>query len=75
MARDVDQVVHRCAPLVRHLHDVFGADRITCPSNFPIDKPVHTIGASVAVLTEILGSDADLDRLLRDVAARTYRVT
>jgi L-fuconolactonase len=71
----VGQVVDRCAPLVRHLHDAFGSDRVMWASNFPIDKPVHTIGASIAIITEILGSDADPDKLLRDVAARTYRIT
>jgi len=35
--------------------------------------PHHRAG--VVVLTEIFESDADLDRLLRDVAARTYRIT
>jgi predicted TIM-barrel fold metal-dependent hydrolase len=43
-------------------------------SNFPIDKPVQSIPASVEVLLEVLGDDADLPLLLRDVARRTYRL-
>ena len=64
----------RWAPLIRHLHDVFGADRTMWASNFPMDKVTVTIPASVAVLLDVLGADADPDRLLRDVAARTYRI-
>lgn len=64
----------RWAPLIRHLHDVFGPDRTMWASNFPMDKPTVTIPASVAVLLDVLGTDADPDRLLRDVAARTYRI-
>jgi len=71
----VSQVVDRCAPLIRHLHDCFGAERTMWASNFPIDKPVHTIPASLAVITDVLGDAADLDLLVRDVARRTYRLT
>jgi len=68
------QLVERCAPLIRHVQDVFGPDRTMWASNYAIDKPVHTIPASVEVLTEVLGADADLSLLLRDVARRTYRL-
>ena len=61
-------------PLIRHLHDVFGADRTMWASNFPMDKATVTIPTSVAVLLDVLGSDAQPDLLLRDVAARTYRI-
>lgn len=64
----------RWGPLIRHLHDVFGADRTLWASNFPMDKATVTIPASVAVLLDVLGSDADPDLLLRDVAARVYRI-
>lgn len=70
----VGEVLDRCAPLIRHVHEVFGAQRTMWASNFPIDKPVHTIPASLELVTEALGSDADLDLLLRDVARRTYRL-
>ena len=62
-------------PLIRHLHDVFGAERTMWASNFPMDKPTVTIPASVAVLLDVLGTGADPTLLLRDVAARTYRIT
>jgi predicted TIM-barrel fold metal-dependent hydrolase len=62
------------APLIRHLHDVFGANRTMWASNFPMDKATVTIPASVAVLLDVLGADAEPDLLLRDVAARTYRI-
>jgi L-fuconolactonase len=64
----------RWYPLIRHLHDVFGADRTMWASNFPMDKATVTIPASVAVLLDVLGSDAHPDLLLRDVAARVYRI-
>jgi L-fuconolactonase len=64
----------RWGPLIRHLHDVFGDDRTMWASNFPMDKPTVTIPASVAVLLDVLGADADPDLLLRDVAARVYRI-
>jgi len=64
----------RWGPLIRQLHDVFGANRTMWASNFPMDKPTVTIPASVAVLLDVLGADADPDLLLRDVAARTYRI-
>jgi L-fuconolactonase len=69
-ARFVDTV----APLIRHLHDSFGADRTMWASNFPMDKPGIGIPASIALLIDVLGEDADLDLLLRDVARRTYRI-
>lgn len=68
------ELVDRCAPLVGHLHDCFGAERTMWASNFPIDKPVHSIPASVAILLEILGSAADPALLFRDVARRVYRL-
>lgn len=61
-------------PLIRHLQDVFGHDRTMWASNFPMDKVTVTIPASVAVLLDVLGADADAGRLLRDVAAQTYRI-
>jgi hypothetical protein len=39
-----------------------------------MDKACLTIPASVRILTDVLGSDADLPRLVRDVARRTYRI-
>jgi predicted TIM-barrel fold metal-dependent hydrolase len=67
-------LIERCAPLIRQVHDVFGPERTMWASNFPIDKPVQSIPASVEVLLEVLGDDADLPLLLRDVARRTYRL-
>lgn len=70
----VGLLADRWGPLIRHLHDAFGANRTMWASNFPIDKATVTIPASVAVLLDVLGADADPDLLLRDVAARTYRI-
>jgi predicted TIM-barrel fold metal-dependent hydrolase len=67
-------LVERCAPLIQHLHEVFGPDRTMWASNYAIDKPVQTIPASVEVLLEVLGPGTDLTLLLRDVARRTYRL-
>jgi predicted TIM-barrel fold metal-dependent hydrolase len=70
----LDQLVELAAPLVRHLHDCFGVDRTMWASNYPMDKACLTIPASVRVVTDVLGSDADPQKLLRDVARRTYRI-
>jgi predicted TIM-barrel fold metal-dependent hydrolase len=68
-------VAEQWAPLIRHLHDAFGANRTMWASNFPMDKATVSIPASDAVLLDVLGADADPDLLLRDVAARTYRIS
>ncbi|MUL62977.1 amidohydrolase [Mycobacterium sp. CBMA 234] len=62
------------APLVRHLHEVFGPDRTMWASNYPIDKPGHRIPASARLILDVLGSDADPQKLFHDVAQRTYRI-
>ena len=63
------------SPLVRHVHDAFGRDRTMWASNFPMDKPTLTLPASLGVLVEALGDDADLAALTRDVATRVYRLS
>jgi predicted TIM-barrel fold metal-dependent hydrolase len=78
-ARPVDAgatgpLVERSAPLIQHVQDVFGPERTMWASNFPIDKPVQTIPASVEMLIAVLGDQADLSLLMRDVARRTYRL-
>jgi predicted TIM-barrel fold metal-dependent hydrolase len=70
----VDRLVDRAAPLVRHVHDCFGADRTMWASNFPMDKSCLTIPASAEIVTQVLGADAEPDKLFRDVARRTYRI-
>ncbi|MGB8407038.1 MAG: amidohydrolase family protein [Mycobacterium sp.] len=70
----LSEVTDRAAPLIRHLHDSFGPQRTMWASNYPIDKPVHTIPASVRVLLDVLGADADVPELLCNVARRTYRI-
>ena len=62
------------APMIRHVHDVFGADRTMWASNFPIDKAELTLPATLRIVTDVLGSDADLTKLVRDVARRVYRI-
>jgi predicted TIM-barrel fold metal-dependent hydrolase len=64
----------RLAPLIRHLHDAFGPERTMWASNFPMDKPKQTLPASLRLVTDVLGEDADLDLLVRDVARRVYRL-
>lgn len=68
------EVTDRVAPLVRHLHDCFGADRTMWASNYPMDKPVLSLPATAQVLLDVLGSDAQPGLLFHDVAARTYRL-
>jgi predicted TIM-barrel fold metal-dependent hydrolase len=68
------ELIERSAPLIQHVQEVFGPERTMWGSNFPIDKPVQTIPASVEVLTDVLGDATDLSLLMRDVARRTYRL-
>ncbi|MFD4352656.1 amidohydrolase family protein [Nocardia sp. NPDC058518] len=68
------EVTDMAAPLIRHLHDSFGPERTMWASNYPIDKPVHSIPASARILTEVLGADAVPHQLFHDVARRTYRL-
>jgi L-fuconolactonase len=67
-------LIERSAPLIRHLHDCFGPARTMWASNYPIDKPGHTISASAHVLLDVLGADADPQQLFHDVARRTYGI-
>ena len=72
--RRVAEMTDQVAPLIRHVHDVFGADRTMWASNFPIDKAELTLPATLRLVTDVLGSDADLTKLVRDVARRVYRI-
>jgi L-fuconolactonase len=70
----VSEMTEQVAPLIRHVHDVFGADRTMWASNFPIDKAELTLPATLRLVTDVLGSDTDLTKLVRDVARRVYRI-
>jgi predicted TIM-barrel fold metal-dependent hydrolase len=70
----VSEFTDQVAPLIRHTQDVFGADRTMWASNFPIDKAELTLPATLRIVTDVLGSDADLNKLVRDVARRVYRI-
>jgi len=62
------------APLVTRTHELFGPDRSLWASNFPMDKPIVSLPDTIEALLEILGSDADPQKLLRDNARRIYRI-
>ncbi|MDT0310126.1 amidohydrolase family protein [Streptomyces sp. DSM 44917] len=66
--------VDAVAPLIRHLHACFGPGRTMWASNYPIDKPGLTLPATVGLLLEVLGAEADLPALTHDVAHRVYRL-
>lgn len=68
------EAIDRVGPLVRHLHDCFGPDRTMWASNYPMDKPVLSVPATAQVLLDVLGDDAEPQRLFHDVATRTYRL-
>ena len=73
-ADSLGEAADQAAPLIRHVHDVFGADRTMWASNFPIDKAELTLPATLRLVTDVLGSDVDLTNLVRDVARRVYRI-
>lgn len=62
------------APLVTHLHDVFGPDRTFWSSNYPMDKPNIPLPETIWALRQILGDRFDDARMLRDNARRVYRI-
>lgn len=72
-ADSLAEFADKVAPLIRHVHDVFGADRTMWASNFPIDKAELTLPATLRLIIDVLGADADLTKLVRDVARRVYR--
>ena len=68
------QFADLAAPLITHLEQSFGADRTMWASNFPMDKPLHSITASAQILLDVLGSGAVPQKLFHDNAARVYRI-
>jgi L-fuconolactonase len=70
----LSHVTDRAAALIRHLHDCFGPDRTMWASNYPMDKPVLSLPATAQVLLDVLGHDAEPQRLFHDNAARVYRL-
>jgi predicted TIM-barrel fold metal-dependent hydrolase len=63
------------APLVTRTQELFGPDRTLWASNFPMDKPIVSLPGTIEALLDILGADADPQRLLSDNARRVYRLT
>ncbi|MEV6771559.1 amidohydrolase family protein [Nocardia sp. NPDC051030] len=74
----VPVLLDRIAPMLEHALDVFGADRLLWGSNFPVDKPITSIGnAAEAVATALTDHGADekaLDQVFRTTAQRVYGV-
>ena len=68
------EMTDRVGPLVRHVHRCFGPDRTMWASNYPMDKPVMSLPATAQILLDVLGSDAQPQKLFHDVAQRTYRL-
>ena len=68
------ELLDTVAPLVQHTAKAFGPARCMWASNFPMDKPTLTLPATLGVVVEALGDDADLTALTRDVATRVYRL-
>jgi L-fuconolactonase len=73
-ADDLSELTDQVGPMIRHVHDTFGADRTMWASNFPIDKAELTLPATLRLVTDVLGTDVDLTKLVRDVARRVYRI-
>jgi predicted TIM-barrel fold metal-dependent hydrolase len=74
----VPVLLERISPLVDHALDVFGADRLLWGSNFPVDKPITSIGNSAeAIATAIAGHGGgrlELEQIFRSTAQRIYRI-
>ncbi|MGX1806605.1 amidohydrolase family protein [Nocardia sp. NPDC055321] len=78
-ATPVPVLLERISPMLTHALDVFGADRLLWGSNFPVDKPITSIGnAAEAVATALAGHGADdkaLEQVFRLNAQRVYGIT
>ncbi|QIS09336.1 amidohydrolase family protein [Nocardia arthritidis] len=78
MPTPVSALLDRIGPLVEHALDVFGAERLLWGSNFPVDKPITSIGNSMrtiaAAITGHGGGPAELEQVFRRTAQRTYRI-
>lgn len=63
-------------PLVRHVVDAFGFDRVLFGSNFPVNLISVTCRGWLAMLGEFLAGthESDLDKLYRANAIRLYRL-
>lgn len=62
------------APLASRTQQLFGPDRTMWASNFPMDKPIVTLAATVDALLEVLGPDVDPQRMFCTNAQRLYRL-
>ena len=74
-SKSTGQFREAIAPLVTRTQELFGANRTMWASNYPMDKPTVSLPGTIDALLEILGPDADPQRLLRDNARRVYRLT
>lgn len=65
------QLLDRIEPLVGHVLEVFGTERMVWGSNFPIDEPIGDItnsaGAVAAAIADHLARDTDVTAALRAV--------
>ncbi len=72
----VRELIGRMSPMLQHGYDVFGADRLLWGSNFPVDKPITSIGnAAEAIATALSEHGADekaLEQIFRGNAQRVY---
>jgi L-fuconolactonase len=64
------------APLIDHVTDVFGPDRLMFGSNYPMDKPNASLATIIGALVDVLAPRGDdlLRKVFRDNAARIYRL-
>ncbi|WP_024802464.1 amidohydrolase [Nocardia sp. BMG51109] len=74
----VPELLDRTAPLLRHVFDVFGTQRLMWGSNYPVDKPITSIANSAQVIVEVLtergGGAAELQQVFRGNAQRVYGI-
>lgn len=74
----VPELVDRIGPMLAHAYDVFGAERLLWGSNFPVDRPITSVGNSVRAVAESLTNQGagldDLVQVFRETARRVYRV-
>ncbi|WP_373289966.1 amidohydrolase family protein [Longimycelium tulufanense] len=61
-------------PLIDHVTDAFGADRLMFGSNYPMDKPNATVPTLAGMLVDVLGPRGDdvLRKVFRNNALRVY---
>jgi L-fuconolactonase len=71
-----DNLQQLLQPMVDHVTDAFGPDRVLFGSNYPMDRPNASLPDIIGMLLNVLGPRGDdvLRKVFRDNATRVYGI-